>query len=425
MKACALFLAAIAPFLDQQTLLVGRLDFSAVAVEPTATTFEQFTHQADPEWAASEEFRSAFQAGKQVASQWIADFQAAGGREMYMILSLRHLSDEPFFWVVPLPEGADAEAIQQLMSQGALPVAETTAILHNAVVAGPEQILQQLQDIEPSVTPPSLEEAFATVSDSAVQFVFILNDDNRRIIEEMLPELPPHLGGGPSTNFTQGCLWAAMGLNTPPEMSAKIVIQSRDAQAAEILRDTVVVNALQTVCQNKQIREFLSNADELVETLTPTVSGDRLLLELDHQQIQEILTGLLPSIHRARQKAKRAISMRNIRIIHMGIMLYAEDHDGTYPPNLQALVDSEFLSARSLINPLQPDLPIGYVYLPPQNKAQQIKSPSQVILVYEAHTEWGEGVVVGYADGHVEHLTDPERFNNLLGKPKATTQPAP
>ena len=82
---------------------------------------------------------------------------------------------------------------------------------------------------------PELAAAFEAAGDTAVQVIFTPPKYFKRVVEEIMPQLPKEIGGGEGAMLTKGCLWAAIGLDLPPQISAKLVIQSQDATAADAL----------------------------------------------------------------------------------------------------------------------------------------------------------------------------------------------
>jgi len=100
--------------------------------------------------------------------------------------------------------------------------------------------------------------------------------------------------------------------------------------------------------------------------------------------------------------------------------MYANDKDGEFPANLEVLVEKGYLpNGRFLINPRRPKLKVGYVYLKPAGLAEKWGGQAaQTVLMYEAYEEWGEGINVGFADGHVEFIADEERFKRHLKRAK-------
>ena len=116
-----------------------------------------------------------------------------------------------------------------------------------------------------------------------------------------------------------------------------------------------------------------------------------------------------------------ASSTTNIRGIVLGCVLYANDNEGELPESFEALgpyVDESFL-----LNPRQPNRKPGYVYIRPAEPYHKLQNIEELILVYEAYDEWGDGINVGFADGHVEFIKDEERFKEFLAASKAAVTP--
>ena len=84
---------------------------------------------------------------------------------------------------------------------------------------------------------PELSAAFAAAGGEAVaaRLLILPSADSRRVLEEMVPNFPAELGGGPMTDLTRGMIWAALGLEIGPQPSLRLVAESKDASAAKAL----------------------------------------------------------------------------------------------------------------------------------------------------------------------------------------------
>jgi prepilin-type processing-associated H-X9-DG protein len=105
---------------------------------------------------------------------------------------------------------------------------------------------------------------------------------------------------------------------------------------------------------------------------------------------------------------KRSQTLSNMRQILQSCLLYAQDHQDQWPDSLQDLAQYG-LSKNILVNWKQPEREIGYVYLRPSTPI----SPQQVVL-YEVYDSWGDGINVGFADGHVQFIEKESNFINQL-----------
>jgi len=104
-------------------------------------------------------------------------------------------------------------------------------------------------------------------------------------------------------------------------------------------------------------------------------------------------------------------SASNMKQILLSCIMYAQDNKDQWPDSLQELTQHR-LARDTLINPRQPERENGYIYIKPSTPI----SPQQVVL-YEAYDSWGDGINVGYADGHVQFIKEESNFKKDLQKP--------
>jgi len=168
--------------------------------------------------------------------QWPEALRQAGAKEVYFLFSVNDMPGPPFV-VVPLADGADAAAIGRLFEVGG-PARRlvgfcTWVTVHNAVFAGSPAALERARRA-PATPRPELSAAFAAArgEDTAARLVILPSSEYRCVVEEMVPNFPAELGGGPITDLTKGVLWAAAGLEAGPQPAFHLVAQSQDASAA-------------------------------------------------------------------------------------------------------------------------------------------------------------------------------------------------
>ena len=67
--------------------------------------------------------------------------------------------------------------------------------------------------------------------------------------------------------------------------------------------------------------------------------------------------------------------------------------------------------AADMLNPQRPQAKPAYIYVKPPPKGARA---GQRLVLYESHTAFGNGVNVGFMDGHVEYVSNQKYFNDLL-----------
>ncbi len=118
---------------------------------------------------------------------------------------------------------------------------------------------------------------------------------------------------------------------------------------------------------------------------------------------------LSPSLSRARELAKRAVSASNLRGIGIAVQIYAHDHDGQFPPDFDALIDGGMITPGMLISPRHGG-DVSYVYVKGQKEGDNPRN----VLAYEK-VIGDEGTNVLLLDGHVEWM-DVESFARALAE---------
>ncbi len=360
---------AVAPFVDEQAILVARLDVERL--DPDAL------------WQKADKFGLGFLEQepelRQQAQALRKMFLDAGGEDLYLVVSSAYMTGRKAgragFLVAPVSGDGDAAALAAL--------APGAAVMGSAVVFGPGEILEKLRDIRPAPR-PELPAAFAAAGDTAAQLILLPTADNRRVIEETLPVLPEELGGGPSTAFTRGALWAALGVDVAPEASVGLTFQSENPAAARSL--AAALEALkQAVGGAEKVRQALPQYEAVSATLTPAVEGDRLRLSLDDAALSDLSASLFgPLVSNVRREAAMKASRNVMRMIHSACYWYSKEHDGEWPEDLAAAFTADRFA--SLSNPRWPERRPGYVYIRPAKDA-----PWDTVVLYEDCPSWPAG----------------------------------
>ena len=114
-----------------------------------------------------------------------------------------------------------------------------------------------------------------------------------------------------------------------------------------------------------------------------------------------------------REQTYRIESQSNIKQLLLGAIMWANNktkEGAPFPDNFDQLMKDEDMSPQVLINPRHPETPVGYLYIrPPEGET----APGERLMIYEKFTRFGQGINVGFADGHAEWVSDERQFNKL------------
>lgn len=138
---------------------------------------------------------------------------------------------------------------------------------------------------------------------------------------------------------------------------------------------------------------------------------------------------LLPSLNRARETANRVKCASNMRQIGMGILLYANDNKGKYPPDLGTILKTQDITGEVFVcvsgnNGLPGnwgtmamddrakwiDANADYIYL---GKGMNAATGADTIVLHEKVQNHGQGMNMLFGDGHVEWMMMPQAMQMI------------
>ncbi len=310
----------IAPLLDELALAVVHVDLTRVSVKSLMEKVAELIPEVEPEAVA-----------EAAGADLVLDaFRRAGGREVYFIVTVAGPLDDDnlVFAAVPLSDGADLETLTATLRQFDRRTFAESKRFGNMLCVGSRQTIERLQALEPDPR-PELAAAFRAAGDTTAQALLLPPGHTRRVVEEMMPELPEEFGGGPSSVVTRGLLWAAVGIDGAPQTSLRIVIQSEDGSAATALCERWQ-RLLRMVGGMKDVQQFFPQFGELAKALTPKVQGNHLVLELNERNggVPAVISTVKVPIVRARAAARRSMTLNNLKQIGVAMHAYHEQHEG-------------------------------------------------------------------------------------------------
>ena len=118
--------------------------------------------------------------------------------------------------------------------------------------------------------------------------------------------------------------------------------------------------------------------------------------------------------HSGAQLTRFGQTATNIKRMLLACYMYG-DKNGQWPDTLESLA-GQGIEPELLVNPAQPELANGYIYVKPVLPDDLQRDPDKKIVLYEAYETWGGGIYVGFADGHVEFIQDETDFLKRLSR---------
>ncbi len=356
-------LEAISPFIEEGTIAVAHVDLTRFDV---SAAIEELADMIGLEG----DDRDGFAKAQTRANRIVAALKNAGATHVYAMASLQDFARgwRPCI-LVPVKEGGDLHAVAAIMYSGDPkgPTNRNEAVdagrhinlldcdvcepVGNVVLCGTERTVARLKKAKPTAQ-PGMNDAFDAAGDAAACLAFAPSADQRRVLTEMAPRLPEELGGG-SGVLSNGLLWAVVVVQSSPNLSARLVIQSKDAESAERF-ERLLVGSRNMLSQmvhqwhkplkpggqmtpheafRKRTGMNATTFDEFLKLLTPHVEGNRLVLVLDerNQGFAKLARLLRLTVREASRPARRRRCGDNLKHLALAMCNFHDSY-GSYPP---------------------------------------------------------------------------------------------
>jgi prepilin-type processing-associated H-X9-DG protein len=402
----------LGPCIDDQTFAVARLDITKLDLDAFVDKFLSLVSKpADPNIAKhvqpnQDELRDF---KSQVGAQ-LNDLQKAGGKDIFVVFSMY---DFPYFFVaIPIHSAGNRTELHQQVQKIVKEHFNIKDIEIHAsdrlILVGLKQTITRVKTVS-GVRSQALAAGFQACANTTAQVVLFPSSDQRRVLAEMLPQIPSESGNIKFTTLGKDLQWAALGIDGPPSISLNLTIQSANAEGADRML-TFVKNLYALAGQNPQIRELMPELEHLLKHLTPRRNGKRLLLHIDSTTADSIISDILaPSLLNARAQARRYACATNLSGIGKAILIYANDYNDQLPPDLETLISKAEMPARGLVCPASESRE-SYIY---RGASITTSDTLGMITVYEKLSNHGDGRNVLFLDSHVEWVSE-ERFQELI-----------
>jgi len=399
----------VGPCIDDQTFAVVHLDVEKLDIDALfGRALSLVNEHADTDTA--KQIQDNINNFKALAGAQLNDFLKAGGRDIFLVFSMY---DFPYFFVaVPIPSANDQaklpEQIQKITKDFNVGEIELH-VSDGLILVGLKRTITRLKTAS-KVRSQALAAGFQACANTTAQVVLFPNSDQRRILAEMLPQIPSESGNIKLTTLSEDLHWAALGFNGPPSISLNITIQSPNAEGADRVL-TFVNNLYALAGQYNEARPLIPELDQVLKRLTPRRQGKRLLLQVDSTAADSIINDFVaPSLLKARAKAARYSCGSNLKCIGMALLMYSNDNKDKFPPDLEILLTKTYLNTNKMLICPATQLRDSYIYRGASITTSDIP---MMIMVYEKLSNHEGGRNVLFLDCHVEWVTE-ERFQELI-----------
>jgi len=201
------------------------------------------------------------------------------------------------------------------------------------VVARPKGVAEEFPSSAPRATIDAMKEAIESVASCPAYAIIVPPEYVWRTLNELSPELPRQLGGGPSRVLTEGVRWAAIGLD-PQKLRVAAVIQSAGEEAARAFAAHLPVMFRSAYQAATPIHSKIpqGTANQLIGWLKPEVNGSQVRIRIEGSDKTIAGVKLLVSIvGRIDSETRRQTNQNRFRQILLGMHNYHDAHRA-FPP---------------------------------------------------------------------------------------------
>ena len=364
-------LAAIAPFIDDETVLIAKYDLAQLDID---LVVKQWLKPV----AMTGEEQNILTAVVDQFDGWSRRLKTEGITKFYIVGSIAYL---------PSPEQIDQrnpDLIAKLLANctfAVIPGASTNAIeefhktlqdkakqtwprmdskmwpdcrqIHGAAVVGMGTLLDKLNSLKPAAR-PEFETAMSVVGNQPICVAVVPPPILARAASEILREPLPGSNIPIGPIIANGFHWLAVGEEPNLEQfNMQMIVQSASPEAAK---------ALLSAIQNEAAafsKQFGSDAAALAVvgvaqmfSLLPESKGDRLVLSIDNQQATVFRTVVQKIYGQGLSKVWRNQSMNKMKQIALGLLNYEAVHHEMPDHAIRDKNGKSLLSWRVAILPL-------------------------------------------------------------------------
>ena len=345
----------IAPFLDDGTIVVARVDLTKVDLGEFFKAIPTYMPVPKNELAQGEKMLTGF----------VAALRAQKVSDAYMLLSLEDIPHGSPTVIVPVGDGGNYETVASLLFSGQ-PDGPTERIagqrrsafeictrVGNVVFCGSKRTLERVKSKKPSKR-KHLAAALETAAGGAIQVAFVPSTDHHRVISETLTRLPKELGGIDGPTLSKAVQWAALKVQLPPKLGTDLVIQAKDAESAKKLNDTIKTLGEAVGKQKHSIGGQLRTIDlaKVPLMLKPTLKGDRLSFSFraDSPAGKRLVAMMSIAGKQAKKAAARASSKNTLKQFGLAMHNFHDVYK-SFPPVASFKKEKKLLSWRVYVLP--------------------------------------------------------------------------
>jgi hypothetical protein len=254
----------------------------------------------------------------------------SGVQRITIFLQISDLSTEPSIWVATISNSANQEEALEALSSVAdmLPIRSKALVLRGEMVVGAPDKETAQQWAADTLPRPEFSAVWRELTTHQVGVAVMGNADTRRVVRELLPQLPAPFEEATGELVADRVRWGGVQIDLPPKADAKVVVHSTDSESAQVCQR--LVSAIMEYSVDQAHAEFRETAGQMIlDQLKPTVDDKRVLIDLNPFLNKERLVPLVTAVRGLNAGPQR---QNNLKQVMLGLLNY-ESAKQSFPQN--------------------------------------------------------------------------------------------
>lgn len=313
-------LGAVSAYVDAQAFLIARLGVKQLPWNELKSRLPDLVTQVTGDAGALPHVQPVVDQATQIREA----FLAAGGKDVFAIVSPADIPYRPPFLVVTAVSAQKLEAVETFVRELVKPDGNNVAVRRDgdrAVLVGAASTLERLASLkaEPRA---EVTAAASAATDAPIQVLLVPNADQHRVLNETFPAFPSpwqHITGAA---LSDGVQWAVLTVSVAPTLQAQLMVHAKNAAAAEELK-RITSQSLDAAVQLPIVQQLVADAAQIRKQITPVVKDDSMSVTLTEEaMVQAVSKPLMAALAAARESARRSMSVNNLKQLALAMHCY-------------------------------------------------------------------------------------------------------
>jgi hypothetical protein len=298
--------SVVTPFLDNQSNAVVYADLSKVDMDQIESWRQKAIAAANLDPAEKQKQDAESKKNLDKAKQWIGDFTTAGGKDLYVDVTLGGLlQGAPGAIIVPIAAGANSDALAKVFNPaGNAPAGDPngmqSAMRAQTEVVGNTLVYTTGSQVQKFKTPsaearPDLADGLAAGGAAPIRLVIVPSTIKKLPIFMIMMAQRNAQGAAAQQNipFMQpewdNVTWMSATFIPPPNESGSVVIQCKDADSANAMATMINTQFDQQKNDPKARAQYGDALDKLAVAAKPAVDGSKVTITLTQDTLDNVV----------------------------------------------------------------------------------------------------------------------------------------